>query len=106
MAEVITKVGLLIQALRAVEDCAEIKTIYPEELKDIEEGYSNEDLHPLVQEVINQANDCLITELGNCNWAAHNVLGDAGFPVSCGEKDCCGWLTGLIKTSKGFIVYG
>ena len=68
-------------------------------------GYYD-DLHPLVQKVVVLADEELITNDGSCNWAAHNLLKRAGFAVSCGESDSFGWLSGVIHTTKGMIVYG
>lgn len=65
-----------------------------------------DDLHPLVKEVLIEAALELITVRGNPNWAAHRELAAAGFPVRKGESDSFGWLSGVIKTSKGNIVYG
>ena len=56
--------------------------------------------------VLTLADEVLITSGGSCNWAAHRALAESGFPVSCGERDSFGWLTGVICTSKGRIVYG
>ena len=63
-------------------------------------------LHPLVKKVVDLADEELITNTGSCNWQAHKLLKDAGFPVTCGERDSFGWLSGVIHTTKGMIVYG
>lgn len=68
-------------------------------------GYYD-DLHPLVQKVVDLADGELITNKGDCNWAAHKLLKLAGFAVTCGEQDSFGWLSGVIHTTKGMIVYG
>ena len=65
-----------------------------------------DELHPLVQNVVAMADKELITSTGYCNWAAHQLLKDAGFPVTCGERDSFGWLSGVIHTKKGMVVYG
>lgn len=65
-----------------------------------------DDLHPLVKNVVAMADKELITSTGYCNWAAHKLLKNAGFPVTCGERDSFGWLSGVIHTKKGMIVYG
>ena len=65
-----------------------------------------DELHPLVQNVVDLADGELITNQGACNWTAHELLKDAGFPVTCGERDSFGWLSGVIHTQKGMIVYG
>ena len=65
-----------------------------------------DDLHPLVKNVVDLADGELITNTGSCNWTAHKLLKDAGFPVTCGERDSFGWLSGVIHTKKGMVVYG
>ena len=68
-------------------------------------GYYS-DFHPLVQKANDLADKELITPEGYCNWAAHKLLKLAGFAVTCGERDSVGWLSGVIHTTKGMIVYG
>ena len=68
-------------------------------------GYYD-DLHPLVQKVVDLADEELITRGGDCNWAAHQQLKLSGFTVTCGKRDSFGWLSGVIHTTKGMIVYG
>lgn len=65
-----------------------------------------DELPPLIQEINALACGELIKGAGECNWSNHNVLKKEGFPVVAGEKDSFGWLTGVIITSKGRIVYG
>ena len=65
-------------------------------------GFTNE----LIEEVECLACDALISNDGRPNFANHKKLADAGFPVVCGERDSFGWLTGVIITPKGKIVYG
>jgi hypothetical protein len=65
-----------------------------------------DELHPLVQQVVDRADSELITNKGSCNWTAHDLLKKAGFPVTCGGRDSFGWLSGVIHTTKGMIVYG
>lgn len=69
------------------------------------DGYYD-DLHSLVQKVVDLADGELITNKGSCNWVAHDQLQEAGFRVTCGERDSFGWLSGVIHTTKGMIVYG
>ena len=68
-------------------------------------GYYS-DYHPLVQKVVDLADEELITRGGDCNWAAHQQLKLSGFTVTCGKRDSFGWLSGVIHTTKGMIVYG
>jgi hypothetical protein len=93
----------LIAALQAIE--ADTTITRPES------GYltdgTYEELHPLVQTVVNLAMEQLFTREGDSNWSAHQLLKSAGFPVSRGEYyDSFGWLSGIIHTKKGMIVYG
>ena len=97
----------LITLLQKIEACDEIHQIVPDSILDEEYGgYQEEDLHPLIQEALSIANGELITSTGGCNWAAHDKLEAAGFRVKAGDKDSFGWLTGLICTKKGTIMYG
>ena len=50
--------------------------------------------------------DLLITPDGKCNWDAIDELRKRGFYVGPGEKDRFGWLTAVLATSKGNVVYG
>lgn len=65
-----------------------------------------DDLDPRVAKVVELADEYLITSDGQCNWHAHAVLKGNGFLVTCGERDSFGWLSGIIHTKQGRIVYG
>lgn len=67
---------------------------------------TEDDQHPLVNKITWEADRELITTAGHPNFAAHRELANAGFPVRKGESDSFGWLSGVIKTKKGDIVYG
>lgn len=90
-------VQLLIQALRNVEGDATVIQA---------EWLSDQPVCEAVDKVLELADGELITSTGQCNFAAHKELAAAGFPVTCGERDSFGWLTGVIHTSKGSICYG
>lgn len=92
----------LIAALQAIESDPTVTVPSSMYLTD----GSYEELHPLVQKVVDLADTELITNKGSCNWAAHKLLKLAGFSVTCGERDSFGWLSGVIHTTKGMIVYG
>ena len=92
----------LIETLQAIESDPTLTRHRDDYLTN---GYYN-DLHPLVQKVIDLADKELITNKGSCNWAAHKLLWLTGFAVTCGERDSFGWLSGVIHTTKGMIVYG
>jgi len=64
------------------------------------------DLPKTVDEVEGLACEALITNQGQCNGEALAAMRAAGYPVRAGEQDSFGWLTGLFRTSKGWIVYG
>lgn len=61
-----------------------------------------------VQELVELANQNLIApkQLMGCHWINHHRLEVHGFPVTCGEKDSFGWLTGCVETKHGIFVYG
>jgi len=61
---------------------------------------------PLVAKIVELAESELITVGGSPKFFAHFALENAGFRVTAGEKDSFGWLTGVIHTNKGMIVYG
>ena len=92
----------LIAALKAIESDPTVTRP--------EDGYltdgTYDELHPLVQNVVCLADEELITNKGACNWAAHQTLKLAGFLVTCDERDSFGWLSGVIHTKKGMVVYG
>lgn len=92
----------LIDALVAIEASDKIKNVWPEG----KESCSESDFHPLVQKVLCLADTYLITNNGGPNRANMEKLKDANFPVRKGESDSFGWLSGIIKTSKGDIRYG
>lgn len=97
-------VNELILKLKELESDSSIISILTSEQE--QEGYYTDELHPLVQEIISLANDVLINELGKVNWSNVNLLKQEGFLVIPGDNDSYGWLTGLIKTSKGDIMFG
>lgn len=67
---------------------------------------SPDELPPLIQDIVSLADGLLIESDGRCAWSAHDILKKNGFPVVAGEKDSWGWLTGIIITKKGRVVYG
>jgi hypothetical protein len=90
----------LIEALKAVEVDASVEA--KTWLTDDEGGT----LPKSIATALQLADEELIDSKGGCNFPAHRTLEAAGFPVSCGERDSFGWLTGVIRTRKGNIVYG
>ena len=51
-------------------------------------------------------NELLIDGSGKCDWKNIEILGNNGYYVGPGERDSFGWLTGVVYTEKGRIVYG
>jgi len=60
----------------------------------------------VVSKISNMCCDLLINGDGSCNWENIEYLQNCGFYVGPGERDSFGWLTGIVGTSKGNIVYG
>jgi hypothetical protein len=103
MEHVTTPVAALVEAIEKMLADPAVLSIPGEYLTD---GPA-EDLHPVVNEVSNFfAPEALIKPNGHPDFEAHRALAAAGYKVSCGERDSFGWLTGVITTPKGLIVYG
>jgi hypothetical protein len=68
--------------------------------------YEREPNAECLHTILKQADSVLITTEGRCDWANIQMLEAAGFRVHAGEQDSFGWLTGVIKTKAGDIVYG
>lgn len=84
---------MLKETLEAIEACDDIKR------SDYLDRYD----HPLLAQAEAQADAELINDAGKPNWKAMDAL---GFKVTRGDFDSFGWLTGVIHTSKGKLVYG
>jgi hypothetical protein len=98
------KVDDLIEALLKIETDDELTAILTPAQEEV--GYSVDELPDVVQDVIQLADECLIGNHGQCDWDNINKVKQAGFNVRAGEQDSFGWLSGLITTSKGDVVYG
>ena len=90
----------LIEALRRVENNPEIECV-----SYLTNGV-HEELHPDIQTVVELACEELADNSGYPHFGAMEVLEEEGFRVVAGETDSFGWLTGVIITNKGRIVYG
>lgn len=99
-----TTVNELILKLKELESDSSITDVLTKVQE--KEQYYVYKLHPLVQEIIFLADDILIAKGGQVNWENVNLLKQEGFPVRPGDSDSFSWLTGLIKTSKGDIMFG
>ncbi len=58
------------------------------------------------REIEDIANRVLITDDGECDWDAIDILKQNGFRVIPIERDRFGWIIGGILTKKGIITYG
>lgn len=67
---------------------------------------TEDDLDPRVAKAVSLANGCLITNGGSADFRAIAILKGNGFSVTKGDGDSFGWLTGVIHTAQGRIVYG
>ena len=85
----------LVEALKAFEAGENIKLDA--------EGYVED---PRADNICRLADVALITNEGRPNWSAMAELRKEGYIVERGEYDSFGWLTGVIHTRKGYIVYG
>lgn len=57
-------------------------------------------------ELIGWADQFLISTGGSINFQNISIMRHNGFNVRPGEADSFGWLTGVIKTKKGELVFG
>lgn len=80
--------------------------ILPDDENVILNNLQNSPVRSLVKRIELISSQVLIDEEGRNLWELHDAMAAAGFPVSCGEKDAFGWLTGVIQTKKGKIIYG
>ena len=65
---------------------------------------SSEDHIPIVNEIVNLADELLIIN-GQCNWKNISILENNNFDVFPIEVDSFGWLVAGIYTNKGVIIY-
>lgn len=63
-------------------------------------------IHHKIKKIEALCCDLFINGEGRCNWDNMSIMGDRGYYISPGERDSFGWLTGVLHTSKGDIVYG
>lgn len=61
---------------------------------------------PIVDEIVQLANELLITEKGQCHYKNMTILESNNFTIFPLEMDSFGWLVAAIQTIKGIIVYG
>jgi hypothetical protein len=61
--------------------------------------------HSAVPHIKNLLCGLLITEGGNLDWDAKDVLEGYGFTVYPVEQDRWGWMVGAVRTEKGAITF-
>jgi hypothetical protein len=96
----------LIQALKEVEAATDLvnRSMY-NGVWWLTNGTEDE-MDPRVAKAAELASGYLIDSKGNADFRAIATLKGSGFNVTKGESDSFGWLTGIIHTKQGRIVYG
>lgn len=64
------------------------------------------EVETLIDAIVMSAEEDLITAEGRSNTSNVGRMILCGVAVTCGERDSFGWLTGVIHTKHGQIVYG
>jgi hypothetical protein len=59
-----------------------------------------------VERITSMCSKLLIDSYGKCNYELMEELGSRGFSVGPGEQDRFGWLSAILYTKKGSIVFG
>jgi hypothetical protein len=97
------KLSNLVKALEELEAITEnVRCQAP-----YDEYVDMEKLPPALSEKIAcLADTLLITSEGGISYSALGYLRTEGFPVTPGETDSFGWLSGCIHTTKGIVVFG
>lgn len=100
---------LLLQKLQILETSLEVNLckdennfIFPKEDIPPENKWFN----GLLEELDNMLSVFLIDKDGRSDCEAHTALAAFGYRVGPGETDSFGWLTGILYTKVGKIVYG
>ena len=67
----------------------------------------DEDADEVLDQVLDLADELLITNNGQPNYSEFPILNRYGYRVFAGERDSFGWLTGCIQKGNGpTIVFG
>lgn len=67
----------------------------------------DEDADEVLDQVLELADELLITDKGQPNYSVFPILNRYGYRVFAGERDGFGWLTGCIQKGNGpTIVFG
>jgi len=96
MSKEIEKANALFDILKAIESNDQI------EATDRLNDELLESIYPGLGSLIE---DVFITPGGNPHYGMINVFEDNGIKVGPGETDRFGWVTGIISSSKGNIVF-
>jgi len=59
-----------------------------------------------VNKIATICNDIFVDEDGHCNWDNIQTIESRGFHIGPAEQDRFGWLTAILSTKKGEIVFG
>ena len=98
---------LLVSLLTHLDQLPDVEKHLDEEGYFQQSGTDNTEYDALYDKIQAYADAALITANGQAKFSAHRKLeAQSSYRVVCGEKDSFGWLTGVIITSKGRIVYG
>jgi len=95
----------LVYQIRSLEGFCSRYTRYIYNYKD-KNKFKEAFIRHKLNKILSLVDELLINDKGGCNWDNISILEDYGYSVGPGEKDSFGWLTGVIDTSKGAIVYG
>ena len=100
---------LLLQKLKILETSLEVDQckdengfIFPNEYIPLENRWFN----GLLEELDSMLSAFLIDKKGRPDYDAHRAIAAFGYRVGPGETDSFGWLTGILYTKVGKIVYG
>lgn len=63
-------------------------------------------IHHKINKILSFCNDLLIDNEGRINYHNIEILASYGYYVEPGERDRFGWLTGILITTKGSIMFG
>ena len=95
----------LIYHIRSLEGYLPHYVKYIDKYKDINKFKEAFIKHKL-KKIICLADELLISDTGEVNWGNVQIVEDYGYYIGPGEQDRFGWVTGIIGTSKGDIVFG
>jgi len=59
-----------------------------------------------VNKIVFICNNIFVDEDGQCNWDTIDIIESRGFYIGPAEEDRFGWLTAILGTKKGDILFG